>query len=610
MFRLSLCILLFLYELSARPGTDSATAFPSKTPDLEDTLFLNVTRPDSDTIRIAVSRYRVAACTRSDAHAFINNREVKVYESGAFVSLEEMKYGVNNLRFAVKNASGDSLWREYIVIRQEPLKNSPHDTLVIESEMMEPSQDMWLTTDDILDVRFKGSPGWDATFDIPEIESGLPMRELTPKEAGGLSGIYAGSYKIKSADEVHDAQIKFRLKKSFWSKEKAYTTAKISVLPQSLPQVAEIVGQRPFLNTGLGNDRLGGSKLGFLQNGVYVEITGKVGPQYRVRLSESMEAWLPEEYARLLPPGTSLPRSLTGSIAVFGNGNEDIVMIGLSERLPYSSDQSVNPNEIIVDIYGATSNTNWISYDSTSRYIENVTWKQVARDQFQMIIGLKHSSHWGYDIDYIGNLLRIKIRRPPLIVSREYPLKGMIIAVDAGHGGENRGAIGATGALEKDITISIAHALDSILTLKGAKVVLTRDEDNSPGMLNRINRVVNSGAQMLVSIHCNSSGDNADPVAVQGTSTYYRYIGYKKLADIIFDKMAGLGLKQFGVIGSFNFSLNSLTQMPNVLVETAFISNPEDEILLLNPEFRKKIALQIYSGFEEYIRKFGENVKK
>jgi N-acetylmuramoyl-L-alanine amidase len=73
--------------------------------------------------------------------------------------------------------------------------------------------------------------------------------------------------------------------------------------------------------------------------------------------------------------------------------------------------------------------------------------------------------------------------------------------------------------------------------------------------------------------------------------------------------MIALDLKQFGVIGSFNFSLNSLIQMPNVLIETAFLSNPQDEMLLLDYGFRKRIASQIAAGLEEYILKYGENAK-
>ena len=70
--------------------------------------------------------------------------------------------------------------------------------------------------------------------------------------------------------------------------------------------------------------------------------------------------------------------------------------------------------------------------------------------------------------------------------------------------------------------------------------------------------------------------------------------------------MLELGLDQFGVVGSFNFTLNAPTQLPSVLVETAFISNPEDEILLLNDNFRTSIARQIAKGVEEFVATYGE----
>jgi N-acetylmuramoyl-L-alanine amidase len=70
--------------------------------------------------------------------------------------------------------------------------------------------------------------------------------------------------------------------------------------------------------------------------------------------------------------------------------------------------------------------------------------------------------------------------------------------------------------------------------------------------------------------------------------------------------MLELGLDQFGVVGSFNFTLNAPTQLPNVLVETAFMSNPQDEILLLDDSFRTRIATQIARGLEEFVVLYGE----
>jgi N-acetylmuramoyl-L-alanine amidase len=166
-----------------------------------------------------------------------------------------------------------------------------------------------------------------------------------------------------------------------------------------------------------------------------------------------MEAWLPEEYAKLLPPDAPLPSSLAGAISASSNGSEDVVMLTLSEKLPYSSEMLVNPNAIAVDVYGATSNTNWITQTRFVKGIESITWKQVVTDQYRIIIRLLHP-HWGYDIDYAGNTLRIKIRRPPVIASVDSVLSGLIIAVDAGHGGDNNGSLGATGYEYLDGTLS------------------------------------------------------------------------------------------------------------------------------------------------------------
>jgi N-acetylmuramoyl-L-alanine amidase len=609
MLRSFIAFLLFTSSIIAQVKTDTLTQQLVQAQINKDSLYLRVQIPDKDTIRTYSSRLRYAACTSPKATAFVNEKQTKVYPSGAFVGLINIDVGITNIRFTTKSAAGDSLWQDFVVLRPEPMINSSHDTLVIEDAMMKPSQDMWLIAGDILELRFKGSPGWEATCEIPGIESDIVMREQLPDEADGFSGIYLGHYTVKPTDEIYDVQVIFRLKKSFWSREKVLSKARVSFFTGKTIRVAEVTGNRPFLNSGLGGDRLGGSKLGFLQAGVRLDVTGKFGPQYRIRLSETLDAWLPEEYAKLLPPDTHQPRSLAGAVSVTGNHIDDIVTVVLSEKLPYVSEQIVDPNAIIVDIFGATSNTNWISQNLTARGIENITWNQVTTDQYRLTINLRHK-HWGYDIDYNGNTLRIKIRRPPIFISRDSVLAGLTIAVDAGHGGDVKGAVGATGVLEKDLTILIARYLEAILKSKGAKVIMTRRENDGPFMTDRIENILQSNARLLVSIHCNSAGESSNPLLVRGVSTYYRHIGFKQLADIVYEKMLTLELQQFGVVGSFNFTLNSLTQLPNVLVETAFLSNPEEEMLLLDDGFRKKVADRIAAGLEEFIKKYDENTGK
>jgi len=598
--------ILFALLLPATVSLAQVPASPVALSPKSDTLSLRVVIPDRDTIRTSSPRHRIAASTSPSARAFVNNEEVKVYPSGAFVKLLNLVAGSNPVRFLVRSASGDSLLKDYVIVKPDPPTPLPHEPATIDHASIEPSQDLLLGTDDLLEVKFRGSPGYEAFFDISDVESGIPMRESKRKDGTG-DGMYVGRYKIKETDDARDVQVRVRLKKSFWSSEKAFSKGRVSILPQELPRVVEVTGRKPFLNAGLGQDRLGGAKLGYLQSGVRLQVTGRVGRQYRVRLSDAMIGWLPDDFAQLLPLETPRPQSLAGSLSATGNKNEDIVTVSLSQRLPYLTDQLVNPAAITVDVFGATSNTNWITHHLSASGIKSVSWDQVAAEQYRLTIALNHRQHWGYDIGYdAGTNLRIKIRRPPKSANPDSLLAGLTICVDAGHGGDSFGAIGATSVLEKTVTLATAQHVESLLKAKGATVVMTRSSDTAVGMLDRTDVAVHSGARVLVSIHCNSIGDVSDPEVVKGVSTYYRHIGFQSLADIMYEKMLQLGLGQFGVIGSFNFALNAPTQLPNVLVETAFLSNPEDEMKLLNDGFRRQMAEKIVSGLEEFVSRYAE----
>ena len=93
----------------------------------------------------------------------------------------------------------------------------------------------------------------------------------------------------------------------------------------------------------------------------------------------------------------------------------------------------------------------------SAKGIEDVTCRQIASDHYRLLITLTHP-HWGYDIDYAGTTMRIKIRRPPVLAARDSVFAGLSIAVDAGHGGESHGAIGATGRSGKRYYYCHRHA--------------------------------------------------------------------------------------------------------------------------------------------------------
>jgi len=283
---------------------------------------------------------------------------------------------------------------------------------------------------------------------------------------------------------------------------------------------------------------------------------------------------------------------------VFGDSAYDYVTVQMEEKLPYRSFHQIGPSRIVVELYGVTSNTNWITQLNTTREIRNTWYEQNEDDVLRLYIELKHEQHWGHSIYYdtTGSRLVIRVNRQPDVRN----FRNLHIAIDAGHGGENAGASGVnSGRSEKELTLLIAQELEKALKKAGVrKVYMTRRVDTTLGMPERILALREERPDILLSIHLNSTGSDT----VKGTSTYYRYIGFRPLSQSILKRMLELKLKEFGNVGAFNFALSGPTEYPNCLVEVAFLSNPEEEKRILDPRFRKAVAAKIMAGVQDWLK--------
>lgn len=574
----------------------SATGLQAQQQDA-DSLYLNIVIPEQDTVTYSWSRYRVAANTHPSAKAFINSKEVKVYSTGAFVDLIDHEDDTTRITFRVE-MDGESLTKTMMLVRPvaEEITFSGKE---ITGSMMRPGDDRWLQTGEVLEVQFRGTPGQKAVFNIDGFKRNIPMYEVPADFTGGREGVYRGKYTVKAGDQITGRNITFKMRKNFFSWVKKTSESTVSF--NGLPRTGEVTDKDAYLNIGMGTDRLGGAKYGSIEKGVRLNITGLKNDNYRVQLTKNLNAWIPVRFVELLPVYEESPSSLAGNIRATAANDQDIVTLSLGTKLPYISTQQLEPNRIIVDVFGATSNTNWKTMLDSAEGIRKIDWEQVEDDRYRLIIELAHKQNWGYTVGYgWGSQLQVKINRPPAITNMNNPLEGRTIAVDAGHGGSSNGALGAAGFMEKEVTLQISEKLDSVLTSKGVSVVMTRTDDSYVYMSERKDITAKSGADMLVSVHANSIGYGSDPVAVGGTGAFYKHMAYRPLAEIMYRHMRELGLRDYGMTGSFNFSLNAPIAYPNVLVETAFISNPEEEVLLTDPAFQVRIAEQIAAGLKEY----------
>ena len=232
--------------------------------------------------------------------------------------------------------------------------------------------------------------------------------------------------------------------------------------------------------------------------------------------------------------------------------------------------------------------------------------------------------------------------RPTL--PREAGMRPLVIAIDPGHGGQDPGAIGKSGTREKDVVLAISKELArQIDATPGLKAYLTRDNDVFIPLNQRARLARKAGADMFISIHADAAenrsadGSSVYVLSLRGASSQRaRWLADKEnSADLIGgvrlddpnDTLASVlldltqsghmkasedaardilgGLQQVGNVHKrnvekANFAVLRTSDMPAMLVETAFISNPEEERRLRDPAFQRRIAGAVLEGVNSY----------
>ena len=194
-----------------------------------------------------------------------------------------------------------------------------------------------------------------------------------------------------------------------------------------------------------------------------------------------------------------------------------------------------------------------------------------------------------------------------ILVASEQQLSGLVIGLDAGHGGKDNGA-DVLGVVEDELNLEVVFALRDVLEMAGAEVILTRDGDYDLASLHAINRKkedLNKRVGMLdgdevalfISIHMNKYENKV----VSGAQVFYRVNdeGSKLLATLIQEEFKSLKSTKLSSVGNYYILNNSIT--PGVLVECGFMSNEKELQLLQDQTYHTKLAYAIYRGIAEFV---------
>lgn len=564
----------------------------------------------------------------------INFEDVEVQSNGTFLYYAKLIYPV--LNDSTYNLLGDTLdgFLIYLLKKGEtldtfilpvkfrkPLRTSSQDILTIDKNYpIQPGEDLELNPGEMLKISFKGTPNCQGYFTIEGVNRKFPLVETFLTNQFFLSeavfgdgfklsqdtirGIYEGHLIVPKENWLNKS-ITIHLIHDKLGKKEFQLNSKITVKKDTFYKVVQILYD-PNLVIGRTGPMLG-YKL-FLPEGVKLVSDGYRNGFYRIRLSENNHVFVPGNSVKHLPLGTPPPKSTLELIRTKDEKGFVKVEFGLHEKLPYEVIQSIDPNQLKVRIYNCISNIDWIFYDPAQDIINDITWQQIDDDVLEVNITLKQKQQWGYIIEYNGTILTLKIKKTPEIEKTFLffgnPLKNKVIVLDPGHNPDD-GAVGPSGLKEKEINLNLALLIKEELEKSGATVYLTRFDEPLPLRQRKI-KVLSFNSDISISIHNNAVPDGVNPLKHNGLSVYFYYPQAKKLAFKIHEKLVkNLQLPDFGIYWD-NLYMCRIHETIALLIEPAFIIHPEQEELLKQDQFQRKIAKSVRDALIEFFEEVQE----
>jgi N-acetylmuramoyl-L-alanine amidase len=610
----------------------------------------------NDVVDVRDSTFLLGSAGTGAATLTVNGQVVPVWPDGAWLAWVPVTGGDSLLTFTIAaRAGGDSTTLVYAVRRIRRF-HPPSDLAVwIDSTSMSPASRVWWPADDYLPLSVRAAEGAAVRVILPggrvvplapdvgpeEPSAGIVAFDrdtanlATPPRADRYVGAIRGSSIGPSPGPLLGA-----------AESKAAAPACCMMAPEPsrraapslAPQASETPGSdsviveavlgadtaraRWPLRVGLldtvptivefnddtagkgntdsltvGRARPGATYHWFFPTGTRTVVTGRLGDDLRVRLSRDQEAWVPAADAIALPPGTPLLRGTVSSLTVTPSTDRLTLRIPVSQRVPFQVEEA--RNQLTLRLYNTVSDVNWTRYGANDSYLRDIRWQQATSDEVTVVLQLG-GPVWGYRTRWSRNNLLFEIRRPPLIDPR-HPLQGLLIVVDPGH--PPLGATGPTGLREAEANLGVGLELRNLLTEGGARVIMTRTEDQTLDLLPRIKLADSVNADLLVSVHNNALPDGVNPFTNNGASVFYNHPRSLPLAQAIQQALVErFGVRDLGAARG-DLALVRPTWMPAVLTEGLFMMLPDQEAALRQPQGRRMYALAVRDGIVAYLKR-------
>jgi N-acetylmuramoyl-L-alanine amidase len=347
------------------------------------------------------------------------------------------------------------------------------------------------------------------------------------------------------------------------------------------------------------------------------------------------------------------------AIRLWAGPDSTRVVLDLSGSAQHSLQVLRNPDRVVLDVADARLASGARAAPAGTGTVKQVRMARRPSGELRIVLDLVRpiqaksflaapNNHYGYrlviDLGSAESRAAPDVTTPVKVEHAPPDARDLVIAIDAGHGGEDPGAIGKNGTREKDVVLAIARELALKINAEpGMKAVLTRNGDYFVPLRDRMRRARAQAADLFVSVHADSIRDRR----IDGSSVYIlsqrgatdeasRWLAEREnasdliggvslddkddvLASVLLDlsQSASLSasqtaaervLRQLNRVGEVRkpqvqqarFMVLKSPDIPSMLVETAYISNPQEELRLRGQAHQAKLAAAIHQGVHDY----------
>lgn len=392
-----------------------------------------------------------------------------------------------------------------------------------------------------------------------------------------------------------------------------------------------------------------------------MEVNNQKRRDFVLKLAKSVSAISAALYAPqiMAKEGSALIKSVT----IRNGRNQQRLVIELDRSIEHRLFTLSSPDRIVLDLKQARVSDNLkLNPDRPKTLIRKLRYATRNETDLRIVLDMAHKTNAQTKVTQANGKYRLEIvladkgntapavapvkqPKPVAQKSRNKPRRDFIVAIDPGHGGHDSGAVGKNGTYEKDVVLQISRRLKKrIDKSKGMQAFLTRDDDTFLTLRERIDKARANHADLFISVHADANKNNS----VRGSSVYIlsekgassemaywlaknenqtnvRMAGAtlqsdnRILSQVLLDltQSAAIGdsldlaqevLSELGTVNrlarkaveSANFGVLRSPDIPSMLVETAFISNPREERKLKTAKYQKQLANAVYRGIRRY----------